>query len=166
MGEAAALLLAAEIDGERARIARTIGDVRAASAVLDDHPEDRLSVYGAAALLDAFYTGVEKALGRVARHFDLMPAGAGWHRELLDSATVDVPGVRPPVLSVGSVRALDPFLAFRHRVRNLYPFELEGDRVRLLLADAPTAWEPVDSEFARFAETLRALTRVTTPSGG
>jgi len=57
---------------------------------------------------------------------------------LLDHMLLDVPGVRPPVLSEQTVRQLERFLAFRHRFRNLYLFDLDPD----LLARCSDRWRP------------------------
>lgn len=51
-----------------------------------------------------FYTGAEHIFEKVATEVDGgVPAGAAWHRELLESMALDLPGLRPPVVSVDTV---------------------------------------------------------------
>jgi hypothetical protein len=51
----------------------------------------------------------------------------GWHRDLLEQMGQEISGVRPAVLSTESVERVDEFLAFRHRVRNLYTLILKSN---------------------------------------
>ena len=46
--------------------------------------------------------------------------------------TVAVPGVRPRVISEELAAELDEYLSFRHVFRNIYGFELKGDRLARL----------------------------------
>ena len=58
--------------------------------------------------------------------------GEAWHKELLFRMTVPVPGIRPAVISDDLAAELDEYLSFRHVFRNIYGFELRGDRVTRL----------------------------------
>lgn len=151
------LALVAELGDEVDRVTRTVDEITAAGAVLDAAPDDRLALYGSAALLETFYTGVEKALQRVARHFEGLPVGDSWHRELLATMALDIPGVRPAVLQRGTAAELDRFLSFRHRFRNLYLFDLETSPVRALLGAAPRTWSMARADLVGFAATLGGL---------
>jgi hypothetical protein len=57
-------LLAAEIRAEQDRIDRTVSELDAAVTAVGQLDSTRLQLYGAAALLETFYSGVEKALTR------------------------------------------------------------------------------------------------------
>jgi hypothetical protein len=150
-------LLAAELRGELTRIERTVAEIEAAAPLLGDPGCPRLALYGAAALLETFYTGIEKALMRVAAITGGMPEGAAWHRKLLEDATLDLPKLRPPVLRPATARLLEPYLAFRHRFRNLYLFDLDAGLTAPLVEDAGPAWEATRADLARFAEALEAI---------
>lgn len=147
-------LLAAEI---RAEQARTVAELDAAATAVSRPDSTRLQLYGAAALLETFYSGVEKALARIAGATGSMPEGAAWHRQLLDDATLELPQIRPAVLSEPTARMLEPYLAFRHRFRNLYLFDLDARLLLPLLADAPTAWAAASSDLGAFAVHLDTL---------
>jgi len=52
-----------------------------------------------------------------------------WHKALPYRMTVPVEGVRPTVLSEELAAELDEHLAFHRVFRNIYGFELKGDRI-------------------------------------
>ena len=150
-------LLAAELRAECARIATTVAEIDSARTELDASTCTRLSIYGAAALLETFYTGIEKALTRIAATMGGMPDGAAWHRRLLDDAALELPKLRPAILSADTVRALEPYLAFRHRFRNLYLFDLGAALLKPLMADVGPVWAQTAAAFERFANHLELL---------
>ena len=150
-------LLLAELENECQRVQQLVDQFEHAATALRDSNVDRLLVYGAAALLESFYTGVEKALDRIASKMGGMPSGPAWHRELLTSMTLDIEGVRPRVLSRDAARELDTYLAFRHRFRNLYVFDLEQEPMLQLLERGPKAWQLVSTDLKAFFERVRGL---------
>jgi hypothetical protein len=150
--------LSAEILAEVSRIDRTVAESAEARSALAAGEPARLDVYGAAALLDTFYTGVEKVLGRIAPPLGGgLPSGPAWHRRLLEDMALEIPEVRPSVLSEASIRSLEPYLSFRHRFRNLYLFDLEIDPLRWLLARLPDAWNRTRADLLTFVRFLRDL---------
>ncbi len=52
---------------------------------------------------------------------------------------------------------LAELLAFRHVVRHLYAYELEADRVRLLLQRAIALWPGIETDLGRFQAWLEEL---------
>jgi hypothetical protein len=156
------LRLAAELTQEVARIDRTALEGAEAEQKLAIDPPDRLTLYAAAAILETFYTGIEKALSRVAPTLNGgLPEGQAWHRRLLENMSMPIPGVRPAVLAEQAARALDPYLSFRHRFRNLYLFDLEAEPVRTLLAGLPRAWALARGSLVSFGEFLKRLAEET-----
>jgi len=150
-------LLAAEIRAEHERVARTVLELDAAVTAVGQPDSTRLQLYGAAALLETFYSGIEKALTRIAGATGSMPEGPAWHRQLLDDATLQLPRIRPAVPSEPAAQMLEPYLAFRHRFRNLYLFGLDTRLVLPLLAGAPTAWAAASADLDTFAAHLDTL---------
>jgi len=61
------------------------------------------------------------------------------------------------VLAEPTARLLEPYLAFRHRFRNLYLFDLHTRLVLPLLAGAPTAWAAASADLGTFAAHLDTL---------
>ena len=158
-------LLAAEVRAEQRRIALTVAELSAAVEAIRRSDSTRLQLYGAAALLETFYSGIEKALLRVAAATGGQPEGAAWHRRLLENATLDLPGIRPPVLAESTARILEPYLAFRHRFRNLYLFDLDAGLVLPLLSEAPAAWTTVSADLGHFAVHLDTVAAELGPRG-
>jgi hypothetical protein len=68
-------LLAAEVRAEQGRIDRTVAELTAAVDGLGRPDATRLQIYGAAALLETFYSGIEKALMRIAGATGSLPEG-------------------------------------------------------------------------------------------
>ncbi len=120
---------------------------------------DTLTIYGAAALLESAYTGAEKAMLRIARVLGAVPSGDSWHRDLLRSMTLDIERERPAVLSRSTAAGLDPYLAFRHRFRNLYVFDLDIAPMISLLQRGSSAFDVACTELLAFAERVQRWAR-------
>ena len=71
--------------------------------------------------------------------------------------TLDLPEIRPPVLSLDVVKLLESYLAFRHRFRNLYLFDLEKSLLLPLMQRAPDVWAATEPELRDFADTLKQM---------
>jgi hypothetical protein len=88
------------------------------------------------------YTGIEAILLRVARALEgEEPSGPDWHKELLEEMALNLPDVRPAILSAETIAALRLLLAFRHFFRHAYTTELSPARlsdVREAASDART----------------------------
>lgn len=149
--------VAAEVRAELAHIARTVDELTRARADLAAEPQRRVVLYGAAALVETFYSGVEKAFSRIARSLGAMPDGPAWHRTLLDDMLLDIPKVRPAVLRGSTRDALARYLAFRHRFRNLYLFDLDAAQVAPLCAEAAETFAATRDDLEAFARALESL---------
>ncbi len=148
--------LAGELRAEGVNVDRTVGEMDEARRAVKAGGS-KLGLYAAAALLDTFYTGAEKAFARVAAVMGGVPTGPSWHRTLLEDMSLDLPSVRPPVVSAETVRNLESFLAFRHRFRNLYLFDLEAERVLPLLEQAGPVWSRAHRELLEFVGRLEGI---------
>jgi hypothetical protein len=156
------LALRSRVESELADIER---GVRSAPSTWDGacrHPEEQDHFLSSLALnLHSFYNGLERIFEVIARYFDTtFPSGEHWRRALLKQIAQEQPGARPAVLSEDSVEALDEFLAFRHRVRNLYTFNLEPERLHELLQRLPAAWERAHKDIVAFLDLLDEAARV------
>ena len=86
----------------------------------------------AAVALHHAYGAVEAVMARLAKVFDTEPTGPNWHRSLLDSMALEVPGVRPAILGPESLAILRDLLSFRHFFRHAYAVPLDLGRIRSL----------------------------------
>lgn len=111
-------------------------------------------------VLQDFYNSCERVFKRVSSeinggHYE----GESWHKELLYRMTIPVAGVRPALLSEELAAVLDEYLAFRHVFRNIYGFELKGERVVRLSAG-------LDRVASRFSEEVSSFLRRLHSAGG
>ncbi len=68
---------------------------------------------GVALNLHGFYGGVERLLEDIARTVEeSVPAGPGWHQDLLMQMSAEVPGMRPPVILMNTALAWTSTVAF------------------------------------------------------
>ena len=78
-----------------------------------------------------------------------------WHKNLLYRMTIQMEGLRPAVISEELAADLDEFLAFRHLFRNIYGFELKGDRIEYLAKKFKKVSENFEKEIREFIVFLR-----------
>jgi len=86
-----------------------------------------------------------------------VPFGANWHRELLNQMSIEIPGVRPAVISEGLRENLEGYLGFRHVVRNVYTYHLNPEKLEALVTQVQiqTVFVKAKSEMAGFCKFLQ-----------
>jgi hypothetical protein len=103
-----------------------------------------------AAILHAFYTGVESIFKRIALEVDGgSPSGEFWHAELLETMSEERP-YRPAVISRELNEALQEFMDFRHVFRHAYTFELRWPKMAPLVLTLDPTLQRLDAELAAF----------------
>lgn len=122
-------------------------------------PKDADAFIESAALhLQAFYTAAEQILSRIAENVDeSVPVSSAWHADLLRQMTYDVPGRRPAVIRQQTHDLLDELRGFRHRVRNLYTFNLNPNRVAMLVDTLPHTFQALSRDLKDFTQFLDSL---------
>lgn len=149
--------LAALVRQHEELLTRVVGEAEEALADFTDREPPPRELRGIGAVVHDFYTGIERIFESIAPELNGgLPASPSWHRELLETMTLDLPGVRPPVLRRETAQALQEFLRFRHLFRNLYGFELEWPRLRPLLERLPSTWAAVEADLEHFVTFLEA----------
>ena len=99
---------------------------------------DSLYLDAVALNLHNFYNGIERILEIIATVIDKkIPEGDKWHQNLLQQMTKEISGIRPAVISINSYEYLNEYRRFRHLVRNIYAFELDADRLKVLIEKLP-----------------------------
>lgn len=120
--------LAREIESE-------LSDLERLSNELETTPrtDDSISLRARGSILHDFYTGTERIFMRVADELDGgTPKGDHWHAQLLRNMSLDLPDIRPAVITHELMASLGEYLRFRHVFRNNYGFVLETERIRPL----------------------------------
>lgn len=106
-------------------------------------------------ILHDFYNACERIFETIAREINGgVPLSGQWHKKLLYQMTLPIKGIRPAVISAKLAARLDEFLAFRHLFRNIYGFELEGERLTQLADKFPETVELFQTEIAEFIKKL------------
>ncbi|OGG51485.1 MAG: hypothetical protein A3F84_08675 [Candidatus Handelsmanbacteria bacterium RIFCSPLOWO2_12_FULL_64_10] len=114
---------------------------------------DGIEISALAAMLHAFYTGIENVFKRVTVELGTtLPRGEFWHRELLDAMTHSTE-VRPPVISMSLRDRLKEYLDFRHFFRQAYTFQLRWEKMSLLVLDCEKTLRLLESELDIFLQT-------------
>jgi hypothetical protein len=109
-------------------------------------------------ILHDFYTGIEKIFENIAKEIDQrVPMGEEWHSELLHQMTLDIPGLRPPVITAHTEKKLREYLGFRHLFRKRYGFELDWEKMKRLLVKIPQVLSNLEKEVEVFFKTLDSL---------
>jgi len=153
----ALLRLAAEIGDELGNLQRVVAEGADLLPHLAAEPPASIHLRAAGSVIHDFCCGAESVLRRVGQDLDGgLPEGADWHRQLLTDMALEIPGLRPAVVSASLRDELDELRAFRHVFRNVYGFALKPARVRDLLGRLPEIFEQLRAELSAFAAMLRA----------
>lgn len=126
----ALVLLLAEVRADRAAFAQHCAVVVGALPESGDDADLALLALS----LHHAYTAVESILERIQRTLlGDVPGGPDSHRRAVDDAMLELPGVRPPLLTPASASALHDLRGFRHVVRHAYAAEYDRAKLRALV---------------------------------
>lgn len=137
---------------EREELHRLLAIYRSLVVQCAETPPNAIELSALAAMLHAFYNGIENILKRIAVEVDgAVPSGEFWHRELLE-AMARPNEVRPAALSDALSGHVREYLEFRHVFRHAYTFDLRWEKMRLLVhgcQDTLTSFETELDAFLR-----------------
>jgi hypothetical protein len=111
---------------------------------------------GVALNLHGFYSGLEKIFEKIAATVDgSVPSAANWHQELLSQMSMEIPEVRPAVISQELRDMLEDYRGFRHVVRNVYTHLINPEKIELLIIRIEPVREKLTAELNAFAAFLQ-----------
>ncbi len=120
---------------------------------------ESVRVRACASILHDFYSGIEKIFINIAREIDqAVPKSEGWHRQLLEQMTFDIPAKRPAVIDSELAGKIQQYLGFRHRFRNLYGYELDWDKMGELIKDMEPTFMHLKDSIEKFLNILEQIT--------
>jgi hypothetical protein len=153
------IVLAGRIRKEVDEIERLVSRAKRAITTARKNPADTDLYMDSASLnLHDVYSGFERVFKQIAASVDgNVPTGVEWHRELLEQMGLDLPRLRPPVLTKDSIQRLDEYLRFRHVVRNVYTFSLDPERIGRLVKEIEPTFKQVREELLAFAGFLEKV---------
>jgi hypothetical protein len=106
--------------------------------------------------LHNFYSAMEDLFEEIASTFEnRIESTTAYHRELVRRMAIEVPTIRPRVLSAASATLVDELRAFRHVFRHSYGYSLEAERVSSLRQKLLSGWDTVEQDLLRFENFLR-----------
>ncbi len=160
-------VLSERLESELLVLEQVVSRAEGAISRVAHQPQDEGYFVAAASLdLHGFYAGVERLLGLIANELDGgVPAGARWHRDLLEQMVLNIAEVRPAVLQSDTQTALIEYLEFRHVVRNVYTFNLQSERVTELVQSLRPAFTLFQRDLQAFIKFLNELSRVDNVEG-
>lgn len=108
--------------------------------------------------LHSFYSGIEKIFKIIAKEVDeSIPDESNWHEELLAQMCLNIPNVRPPVISSKLKNDLQDYRSFRHLVRNIYTYNINPEKIKPLVQKLPSLLKSIDKELKLFSKFLRTI---------
>jgi hypothetical protein len=91
---------------------------------------DELYFDSVALNIHSFYSGLERVFEKISSSVDgSLPQGINWHQELLNQMALEIPNVRPAVISERTRKQLDNYRGFRHVVRNVYTYHISPGKM-------------------------------------
>jgi len=131
MDEKELSVLKAEIDFQVQTIKNVITKIHERQR---DYMHDLRLAESLAYQLHNLYCAFEDLFKIVAQFFEnSVEDTSRYHLELLKRMTLDIAGIRPPLISQELGDALDEFRAFRHVFRHAYSYEIDVEKIGLLL---------------------------------
>ncbi|MDX9957273.1 MAG: hypothetical protein RBT68_02420 [Spirochaetia bacterium] len=116
---------------------------------------DQIHTMAGAALLHSTYTSIESIFALIQKRMDgRLPESGQWHRTLLDAMT-EPTNNRRAVISTNCRDALEDYLAFRHRFRHGYGWQLDPQKVALKLTQLKPILDLTSQEIRSFLATLK-----------
>jgi hypothetical protein len=104
------------------------------------------------------YTAVEDLLKSTAVTFENnIDSPQSYHIELLKRMKLDIPDIRPAVISEPSFKILDKLRGFRHFIRHGYDYELDKDELLLLQNKITESFMSVSNDIDSFVIFLEYL---------
>lgn len=108
--------------------------------------------------LHVIYGLCENLFRRIAATFgNHIAAQDQWHSQLLRRMTLDVPNVRPAVISPELYESLDELRRFRHLFRNAYVLHFDADRLTIVLKHAQAVETLLQRDIDKFIRFLDLL---------
>jgi len=106
--------------------------------------------------LHNLYSAFEDLFLIIAKHFEnTIEDESRYHIELLQRMSIDIEGVRPPLLKRETMNWLDELRAFRHVFRHAYSYEIDKKKLQIVLEAAENLSECYKDDVANFLKRLK-----------
>jgi hypothetical protein len=141
-----------EISALRLVVARVESAWRAAATNNDELYYDSVALN-----IHSFYSGIERIFEKISSAVDgSLPQGINWHQELLNQMAMEIPKVRPAVISEKSRELLEPYRGFRHVVRNVYTYHIVPEKMKPLAKGIRPVFKLLEKELSAFSRFIQS----------
>ena len=111
--------------------------------------------------LHSFYEGIEAIFDKVLEFTgEDKPSGHEWHLELIERMAMPIRQLRPEVISEQTVKNLDTYRAFRHKVRHIYGFMLVPENIITIAEKMKDNHEEFKRDFGKFMAFIEELIKL------
>lgn len=118
---------------------------------------DELYYDSVALNIHSFYSGLERVFEKISSAVDgSLPQGINWHQELLNQMALEIPNVRPAVISEKTREHLEPYRGFRHVVRNVYTYHIIPEKMKPLARSIRPVFKQVEKELTAFSRFIQS----------
>ncbi len=152
MNTGAFAVLEADLPARLLDIDRITDRVEARREAFDERPEE---VDSLGYQLHNLYGAFEQVFEVVARFFENRVTAAGYHAGLIKRMQLDIPGVRPALLSESTAAELDDLRRFRHLFRHAYSADPDPDKVARLAGGTASLRRALARDIEQFLTRLR-----------
>lgn len=123
------------------------------AAEIEGKKASNMTIRTGGSIVHDFYTGAENIFHAIASSIDEnIPSGMSWHTELLNQMTLNIEGLRSPIISKETAKMLDEYLRFRHLFRKRYGFDLEWTNIKRLLKKMPAVYAAIERDIDKAFE--------------
>lgn len=143
-----------DIEFTLSEIDREIDSIKPLFSLASENKLDVIYTMAAAAVLHSVYSAFESIFALIQKRIDgRLPETGQWHRNLLD-AMAKKTEQRPAVISEDCRDSLADYLAFRHKFRHGYGWQLDSMKVALKLTSLPQVIDDTSVELAIFLDRI------------
>lgn len=151
-------MLIAELEGDYRDYLRAMDRNRQGWERIQAGADDPLDWGALGFTLHNVYGILENYFLRVSKFFENSLPSDRWHKALAEKMALEIPGVRPALLSDSSLRrGTIELLKFRHRIRNLYGEDLDPVKTAAVQKTAMDLAARFTGSHESFIAKLRAI---------
>ncbi len=143
-----------DVEFSLSEIEREIDSIKPLLTLAKESKLDVIYTMAAAAVLHSVYNAFESIFALIQKRIDgRLPETGQWHRTLLDAMTQKTT-CRPAVISEDCRDNLADYLAFRHKFRHGYGWQLDASKVALKLTALPQIIDKTRGEIVLFLDKI------------
>jgi len=118
---------------------------------------EKAFVIASAYVLSSIYSCYEDIFKHIAKVFENRIENlSSWHSELLNRMLIEVPDIRPAVITEDIATVLNELRSFRHVFRNFYVFVIDAERISALVKKWDASKSKIQKEIKEFLKKIES----------